>query len=552
VRILLYDRIIPNSLVREGEDWYEPSVEPIKVSAELSYKIKVLGAGEIPVYVVRGNLGDLIVTSYVLVRDVFKTLIERENLQTSIKGGKVLVKPNCTLPPGLFTMNENTKRLMEINNISPESNYQTVDTPASALQAVVDAILEYDPEEVAVGESVIWPGGTKRAFYELGYSKIFSHPKYTKVTFIDLHQSEYIELEEKPDPKQLSYEIEETATRAKVPQALFDENWSLIVNLPGLKTHTNALYTLSLKGFSISFLQPKTRYRIHGIPEESFKQFEQFKSLEPTREQEEITRDEQKHFQIQKVGKTKIVIEGSGNTTLPVTTYTHFNQALLHVDPLQKKGSYLGLLALSSAYLSTRYMVIASQIIKMLRKKGTKFISLIYGTHAMEGEGPLIHGKPRRLNIAIAGTDPIATERIALEVMFSDPEKITGIKLSQLMYKFYQRYNVFNDELLDEVSDLWTLKLGKELNLGEYRLEHIRTIILDAEGGEITNFADLRNGEKPFEIPLIYRENGCWGSIGNIEKLFLGKKSPLSFHALDPVDVIEIPMTPETAKEKEE
>ncbi|MFX0163256.1 MAG: DUF362 domain-containing protein [Candidatus Hodarchaeota archaeon] len=549
---MLYDRIMPKSLVREGEDWYEPSVEPLTVSVELTYKVKVLGAGEIPVYVVRGNLGDLIVTSYVLVRDVFKTLIERENLQTSIRGGKVLVKPNCTLPPGLFVMNENTKRLMEINNISQESNYQTVDTPASVLQATVDVLLEYDPEEVAVGESVIWPGGTKRAFYELGYSKIFSHPKYSKVTFVDLHQSEYIELEEKPDPKKLSYEIEEAATRTEIPRALFDENWSLIVNLPGLKTHTNALYTLSLKGFSISFLKPKTRYRIHGIPEESFMQFDQKRSIESISEREEISREEQKHFQIQKVGKTKIVIEGSGSTTLPVTTYTHFNQALLHVDPLQKKGSYLGLLALSAAYLSTRYMVIASQIIKKLIKKGTKFVSLIYGTHAMDGEGPLIHGKSRRLNVAIAGMDPIATERIALEVMFSESEKLTGIKLSELMYKFYQRYNVFNDELLDEVSDLWTLKLGNELGIGEYRLEHIRTIILDAEGGEITNFADLRSGEKPFEIPLIFRENGCWGSIGNIEELFLGEKSPLSFHALDPVDVIEIPMTPETAKEKEE
>ncbi|MFB0544472.1 MAG: DUF362 domain-containing protein [Asgard group archaeon] len=549
---MLYDRIMPKSLVREGEDWYEPSVEPLTVSVELTYKVKVLGAGEIPVYVVRGNLGDLIVTSYVLVRDVFKTLIERENLQASIRGGKVLVKPNCTLPPGLFVMNENTKRLMEINNISQESNYQTVDTPASVLQATVDVLLEYDPEEVAVGESVIWPGGTKRAFYELGYSKIFSHSKYSKVTFVDLHQSEYIELEEKPDPKKLSYEIEEAATRAEIPRALFDENWSLIVNLPGLKTHTNALYTLSLKGFSISFLKPKTRYRIHGIPEESFMQFDQKRSIESISEREEISREEQKHFQIQKVGKTKIVIEGSGSTTLPVTTYTHFNQALLHVDPLQKKGSYLGLLALSAAYLSTRYMVIASQIIKKLRKKGTKFVSLIYGTHAMDGEGPLIHGKSRRLNVAIAGMDPIAAERIALEVMFSESEKLTGIKLSELMYKFYQRYNVFNDELLDEVSDLWTLKLGNELGVGEYRLEHIRTIILDAEGGEITNFADLRSGEKPFEIPLIFRENGCWGSVGNIEELFLGEKSPLSFHALDPVDVIEIPMTPETAKEKEE
>ncbi len=543
---------MPKSLVRGGEGWYEPSVETLTVSDRLTYEEKVLGAGEIPVYVVRGNLGDLVKTSYVLVRDVFKTLIERENLQTSIRGGKVLVKPNCTLPPGLFDMNENTKRLMEINGISQESNYQTVDTPASVLQATVDVLLEYDPEEVAVGESVIWPGGTKRAFYELGYSKIFSRPKYSKVTFVDLHRSEYIELEEKPDPKKLSYEIEEATTRAEVPQALFDENWSLIVNLPGLKTHTNALYTLSLKGFSITFLQPKTRYRIHGIPEESFMQFDQTKSLGPTTQQKEISKENQKHFQIQKVGKTKIVIEGSGGTTLPVTTYTHFNQALLHVDPLQKKGSYLGLLALSAAYLSTRYTVIASQIIKMLRKKGTKFVTLIYGTHAMDGEGPLIHGKPRRLNITIAGTDPIATERIALEAMFSEPEKLTGIKLSELMYKFYQRYNVFNDELLDEVSDLWTLKLGNELNVGEYRLEHIRTIILDAERGEITNFAELRSGEKPFEIPLIFRENGCWGSIGNIEELFLGEKSPLSFHALDPVDVIEISMTPETAKEKGE
>jgi len=95
----------------------------------------------------------------------------------------------------------------------------------------------------------------------------------------------------------------------------------------------------------------------------------------------------------------------------PDTYYT--DRKLLHQGDYKIGGPYPG----------THMAAVITDLCKARRIN----LTIIDGTLAMEGLGPTF-GHPVKMNLIIAGTDPVATDSVACTIIGFDPEKVPSTK----------------------------------------------------------------------------------------------------------------------------
>lgn len=413
-----------------------------------------------------------------------------------LKNGKVLLKPNNTGFVGVFKTDA-LKHILEKNGITDNADDQQIATQPSILCGIVDALLELGVSRIDIGENMLWTGGTPRAFYETGYTKIFSAEKYkNKVYFIDFYEN---------DPPASSLErlpLEPTDyckydyyDRCFPPKAIFEEKYDLIYIASVVKTHNCSYYSLSVKNFSVSWNPRKKtgkiapRWHIHGLPlkvfhKESIKialgdNFRRkYKYLVREVYKYPYKNPDVKERIVKKKDRKVIVTNEFSSSGLMNTIFTQNNYAL-DVDPHHWSGITLSIMNLGIGYLISRFTKIFSIMLKELNKRGTRVASLCSAVVGQELDGPLVYGPKKYSGFSVASLDHVALEKTVLDLMFgSDSNGFLGFIINY-QKKLMKEYNVKDESLIKDAESMWTLQMLKDMIGGELDPSKMNLLLLD-------------------------------------------------------------------------
>ncbi|MFX0100759.1 MAG: Coenzyme F420 hydrogenase/dehydrogenase, beta subunit C-terminal domain [Candidatus Hodarchaeota archaeon] len=504
-------------------------------------------------------------TSYDLTHQLLKDY-------PKIKGGKVFLKPNNTGFVGIFGHNPKLKAILDKNLITDDADHQPIATQPASVQGIVDAMLDLGAKKIHIGENMLWEGGTQRAFYETGYTVIFSKEKYKgKVYFIDYCEddpppSEYKKLQIKKG----KYDISDYYTKFYPPRAFFDEKYDLVFLAALAKSHNCSYYTIITKNFSVS-LNPRKktgkiepRWHIHGVPIDVFRK-DYLKNLlgqDFKRKFQYLLRETYRHEwdanlkeKIVKPKKSRVILSGRQTTRLaksiPATLHSSglmkwfksYGKMVLNVDPHHWAGINLLTMNLGMGYLITRFTGMYAAMVDVLKENGTDVAGFVSGIAGQENDGPLIYGNTKYGGFAVAGWDAVATEKVCLDLMYGvdgDFQKAIMDYQEGLMKKF----GIENDELLGEARRMWTLELLAELTGGVLDNGKMDITLLDYTGTD--EFKDIKPGDlyklrigTPFEFSeAFYCSPNTWLKLAHTdENLF---KNAFWFS----LKSIEIPLIP--------
>lgn len=439
-----------------------------------------------------------------------------------IKGGKVFIKPNNTGFVGIFGHNPKLKEILDKNLITDDADHQPIATQPASLQGIVDAMLDLGAKKIHVGENMLWDGGTQRAFYETGYTIIFSKEKYKgKVFFIDFCEddpppSEYKKLKIKKG----KYDISTYYTTFYPPRAFFDEKYDLVFIASLAKSHNCSYYTIITKNFSVSMNPRKKtgkiepRWHIHGVPIDAFRKayLKDLFGQDFKRKYQYLLRETYRHEwdanlkeKTVKPKKSRVILSGRQTTRLaksiPATLHSSglmkwfksYGKMVLNVDPHHWAGINLLTMNLGMGYLTTRFTGIYAAMVNALKENGTDVAGFVSGIAGQENDGPLIYGNTKYGGFAVAGWDAVSIEKVCLDLMYGvngDFQKAIMDYQKGLMDKF----GIQNEALLDEARRMWTLELLADLTGGVLDNDKMYIILLDYTG------TDKFDGMKPDEL----------------------------------------------------
>lgn len=413
-----------------------------------------------------------------------------------LKNGKVLLKPNNTGFVGVFKTDA-LKHILDKNGITDNADDQQIATQPSVLSGIVDALLELGVSRIDIGENMLWTGGTPRAFYETGYTKIFSAEKYKgKVFFIDFYENDppASSLERLP-LEQTDYCKYDYYDRCFPPKAIFEENYDLIYIASVVKTHNCSYYSLSVKNFSVSWNPRKKtgkiapRWHIHGLPLNVF----HIKSIKIAlgdnfrRKYKYLVREvykypyknpDTKERIVKKKDRKVIVTNEFSSSGLMNTIYSQNNYAL-DVDPHHWSGITLSIMNLGIGYLITRFNKIFSVMLKELNKRGTRVAALCSAVVGQELDGPLVYGPKKYGGFTVASLDHVALEKTVLDLMFgSDASGFQGF-IVNYQKQLMKEYNIKDESLIKEAETMWTLQMLKDMIGGELDSTKMNMLLLD-------------------------------------------------------------------------
>ncbi|MHA1338573.1 MAG: Coenzyme F420 hydrogenase/dehydrogenase, beta subunit C-terminal domain [Promethearchaeota archaeon] len=436
---------------------------------------------------------DLIPYNYNAAYDLTIKLFKNES---KIKGGKILVKPNNTGFVGVFKTKA-LENILKKNGISNNADDQQIATQPSILKGIVDALIDLGASRVDIGENMLWDGGTPRAFYETGYTKIFSKKKYKDIVyFIDFYEND-------PPPSSLeSVNLPSTKycpvdfyDRCFPPKALFNEKYDYIIIASIAKTHNCSYYSLSTKNFSVSWNPRKKtgkippRWHIHGLPLSIFhkKYVKQALGENFKRKYKYYVREAYKYpyknqdakERIVKRKNRKIIISNEFTSSGLMGTIKTWGTYALDVDPHHWSGITIGIMNLGIGYLITRFTRIFAAILNQLKDVGTKVACICSAIVGQELDGPLVYGKKKYGGFAVASFDHLALEKVVLDIMFGNDNGGFRNFIINYQKSLMEELGVKHPDIIKDAENLWTLKLLQELLGGEMNNEKMKITVLN-------------------------------------------------------------------------
>jgi coenzyme F420 hydrogenase subunit beta len=463
------------------------------------FKESKLNSGEgSPVFVAKvpvTSKADTTKFNYASSYDITKKLLAN---YPKVNGGKVLIKPNNTGFIGVFK-HDILAEILAKNGCTDDCDHQPIATNPAMLTGIVDALIELGAKRIDIGENMLWDGGTQRAFYETGYTAIFSQEKYkNKVFFVDFYENDPpTECLEKIPLKTTKYCKGDYYNNCYPPKALFTEKYDLILIASVAKSHNCAFYTLSNKNFSVSWNPRKKtgtiepRWQIHGLPLDVFKK-ERIKEIlgeDFKRKNKIFVRQVYNHRwdfidkkRVVTPAKSGIILSNQYVSTGIMRHFKSFGNEVLDVDPHHWSGINIGVLTMGIGYLINRYTRIFGAVVNKLKEQGTEVACVCSGIIGQEGDGPLVYGSMKYAGFNTASFDHVALERVLTELMYGADE--TGFigMLKRRQQKRMDEHKITCPELIDECENLWTLKIMHDLIGGNFDLNKIPITLLNYTG----------------------------------------------------------------------
>ncbi|RLF16396.1 MAG: hypothetical protein DRJ66_03130 [Thermoprotei archaeon] len=442
---------------------------------------------------------------------------------------KVLIKPNNSAFVGAFWHDPRLREIMRLNGMDRNADLQPIATQPALMAGIVDALLEVGVDEIHIAENMLWPTPL-RAFWETGYVHVFSNEKYRgKVFFVDPYEGE-VDLVELPIKYIKEYDLG-FFTKTRPPKALFDEKYDLVVVASIAKMHNSAYYSLLMKNFSITWNPPSVRWHVHGVPIKLFDREYVSRLLN-----EDIPQS--RRYEVFLI-KERAIISNGLVSSAPLMVCKEEDE-LLVVSDVHLLCCNMAPFILGMGYVVIRYIGMYATLAEELRRRGTDIVGILSGIVGMDGEGPLIYGRRRLGGFALASTNFVATESLALDIMVGYGNKGFPEILTMKNKSFCEKYSVSRiDDVMVESKDVWSLRLAERL-LNEPRDPHSLSLTLfDFEGmEEVRNPWDLRNGP-PFKLPKgVFVSPITWLRLIYLEE-------ELFKHSLDFIDKgIVVPLVP--------
>jgi uncharacterized protein (DUF362 family) len=462
----LFTKINPKDWLKAEEGWLDPKVQISKYKKPKEVRprpLKSLGSGKTMVHLARVGRKDPISSNYASSYLLTKKLFEDE----PVDGSKILLKPNNTGFVGVFYNSPLCRPILKRNKIVTDPDLQPIATQPAIIIGAIDALIDLGVGEVNLGETMLWEGGTPRAFLENGYTRVLSRPQYEgKVFFIDLYDdSEALEEHDlETRGNDLGFFL-----KTRIPTSLMEEKYDYLLNAPIAKMHNNTMYTLCVKNSSIGWNPKGSRWHAHGMP------FEYFDG-------------------------EKIVTNGKESTS-PMKAYREEGEWLLQVDPHHLEGNNLVTLIMAMSYVASRAASLNGTVHNLLEKNGTKTFGLISGIVGQEGEGPLIFGSRKYGGFAAASKDPVALEAAGINIMTGWGNKDWSARMISVSRDFGKKFDCNPDALIKDSSPPWWLKLSSDLTGGEWDYRKLSYDLMDLDGkGAVRKLWDVRRGA-PFKLP---------------------------------------------------
>jgi coenzyme F420 hydrogenase subunit beta len=455
------------------------------------------GSGD-PVFIAKvpaGKKEDITKFNYSSSYDLTKKLLANF---PRVKDGKVLIKPNNTGFIGVFK-HDVLAEILNRHGCTDDCDHQPIATHPAMLTGIVDALLDLGAKRIDIGENMLWDGGTQRAFFETGYTAIFTQDKYkNKVFFVDFYEDDPpTECLEKLPLRATKFCKGDYYNNCYPPKALFSEKYDLVLIASVAKSHNCAYYTLSNKNFSVSWNPRKKtgkiepRWQIHGLPLDVFKP-ERIKEIlgeDFKRKNHILVREVYRHRwefkdknRVVRPAKSGIILSNNFMSSGLMRHFKSFGNEVLDVDPHHWSGINIGILTLGIGYLINRFTRIFDAVLNKLKNQGTAVACLCSGVVGQEGDGPLVYGSLKYAGFNVASFDHTALERVTTEIMYS--EGIDGYAgyLQRRQQARMKEHNITCPELVEEAGKLWTLRMMHELIGGNFELNQIPMVLLNYSG----------------------------------------------------------------------
>ncbi len=493
----MFTRHEPREWLQAQQGWLVPKVSVHKYRKPKDSKprpVPALGSGSTEVHLARVGMKDPVsanyAASYVLTKELFG--------DEPIDGAKILVKPNNTGFVGVFYNSPLCRPILERNRIVTDPDLQPIATQPAVIAGAVDALIDMKAGEIHLGETMLWEGGTPRAFLENGYSHVFSRPGYEgKVFFIDLYSDEETLVEHPLETRgnDLGY-----FTKTRIPQSLLEEKYNYFLNVPIAKMHNNTMYTLCVKNSSIGWNPKQNRWHAHGMP---FAYFNADKAAEAFG----FSPDPEIRYEVLRVRKPEettsreVIVTNGQESTGPMKAYREEGEWLLQVDPHHLEGNNLVTLIMAMSYVASRAASLNGTVHNLLAKNGTRTFGLLSGIVGQEGEGPLIFGRRKYGGFACASKDPVAVETAGINIMTGWGRQDWPARMVDVSKDFGRRFRCKPDALIADSMPPWWIKLAADFTGGEWDHRRLSYDLFDLDGkGAVRRLWDVRRGA-PFKLP---------------------------------------------------
>jgi uncharacterized protein (DUF362 family) len=493
----LFTKINPKDWLKAEQGWLDPKVQISKYKKPKEVRarpLKSLGSGKTMVHLARVGRKDPISSNYASSYLLTKKLFEDE----PVDGSKILLKPNNTGFVGVFYNSPLCRPILKRNKIVTDPDLQPIATQPAIIIGAIDALLDMGAGEVNLGETMLWEGGTPRAFLENGYTRVLSKQEYEgKVFFIDLYDDKETLVEHDLETRgnDLGFFL-----KTRIPESLLEEKYDYLLNAPIAKMHNNTMYTLTVKNSSIGWNPKGSRWHAHGMPFEYFdgeKAGEAFGfSPDP-----ELTYEVLRVRKLDEKKSKEVIVTNGKESTSPMKAYREEGKWLLQVDPHHLEGNNLVTLIMAMSYVASRAASLNGTVHNLLEKNGTKTFGLLSGIVGQEGEGPLIFGSRKYGGFAAASKDPVALEAAGINVMTGWGNQDWPARMISVSRDFGKKFDCSSDALVKDSSPPWWIKLASDLTGGEWDYRKLSYDLMDLDGkGAVRKLWDVRRGA-PFKLP---------------------------------------------------
>ncbi len=493
----MFAKHAPKDWLKPEPGWLDPRVQISKYKKPKDAKsraVKSLGSGTTTVYLARVGKRDPVSANYAAAYLLTKKLFEDE----PVDGAKFLVKPNNTGFVGVFYNSPCCRPILARNKIVTDPDLQPIATQPAMIAGEVDALLDMGAGEIHLGETMLWEGGTPRAFLENGYTRVFSRSEYDgKVHFIDLYadEEELAEYDLETRGNDLGFFL-----KTRIPRSLLEEKYDYLLNSPIAKMHNNTMYTLCVKNSSIGWNPKQSRWHAHGMP---FDYFDAKKAAEAF----DFSPEADLEYEVLRVRKPEektsrdVIVTNGLESTGPMKAYREEGKWLLQVDPHHLEGNNLVTLIMAMSYVASRAASLNGTVHNLLAKNGTKTFGLLSGIVGQEGEGPLIFGSRKFGGFACASKDPVAVETAAINVMTGWGRQDWPARMVDVSRDFGKKFRCDPQGLIDDSATPWWIKLAADFTGGEWDYRKLNYELLDLDGDDpVRRLWDIRRGA-PFKLP---------------------------------------------------
>ncbi len=493
----MFQKHMPRDWLEPGEGWLVPKVQISKYTKPKEAKarpLKSLGGGQTTVHLARVGRKDPVAANYAASYLLTKSLFADE----PVDGSKVLVKPNNTGFVGVFHNSPCCRPILARNKIVTDPDLQPIATQPAVIAGAVDALIELKAGEIHLGETMLWEGGTPRAFLENGYAHVFSRPGYEgKIYFIDLYADgeELAEYDLETRGNDLGYFL-----KTRIPNSLLEEKYDYFLNCPIAKMHNNTMYTLCVKNSSIGWNPKTSRWHAHGMP---FAYFDAKKAAKAF----DFSPDPEINYEVMRVRKLKekkskdVIVTNGLESTGPMKAYREEGKWLLQVDPHHLEGNNLVTLIMAMSYVASRAASLNGTVHNLLAKNGTRSFGLLSGIVGQEGEGPLIFGARKYGGFACASKDPVAVETVGINIMTGWGRQDWPARMIDVSRDFGKKFKCDPDGLVADSSPPWWIKLAADFTGGQWDYRKLNYDLMDLNGkGAVRRLWDVRRGP-PFKLP---------------------------------------------------